>query len=251
MSSPSSSSSNTTVAHIHSGGQCPVSGQHEYCPPQKNDSRSPCPALNAMANHGYIPRDGQKVSLLDLIGGLRSCYGLSLPLAIMLSVGGFFLLKRIKPISLYHIGKHDAIEHNASLVHEDCQKDHKYASVKVVPRLVDALTHEESHKPSLLDIKELAKFRVLREKECAVVDGFHGVLARGEMAIVFGIWGERTDSNHGVPKTWLKDWFLDGRLPKDWKPCRKQGIFDTIRLSAELKAHMEETKTGSTVTPNK
>jgi len=156
-------------------------------------------------------------------------------------------LKRIKPVCLLHIGKHDAIEHNASLVHDDCPKYQQYAPVKVEPRLVEALTHEESNKPSLLDIKELAKFRVRREKECAVLDGFHAVLARGEMAIVFGVWGERKDSSHGVPKSWLRDWFLDGRLPKDWKPRRTQGIFDTMHLSAELKAHMEEeTKTRST-----
>ncbi len=33
--------------------KCPVSG-HEYRAPQPGDSRSVCPALNAMANHGYM-----------------------------------------------------------------------------------------------------------------------------------------------------------------------------------------------------
>jgi len=45
--------------HEHKGKTCPVTGQsHEFCPPQQGDSRSPCPALNAMANHGYmcVPR---------------------------------------------------------------------------------------------------------------------------------------------------------------------------------------------------
>jgi hypothetical protein len=36
--------------------------QYRYQPPGPNDSRSPCPALNALANHGYLPRDGKNIS---------------------------------------------------------------------------------------------------------------------------------------------------------------------------------------------
>ena len=36
--------------------------QYVYQPPGPTDSRSPCPALNALANHGYLPRDGKNIS---------------------------------------------------------------------------------------------------------------------------------------------------------------------------------------------
>jgi hypothetical protein len=36
--------------------------QYKYQAPGPNDSRSPCPALNALANHGYLPRDGKDIS---------------------------------------------------------------------------------------------------------------------------------------------------------------------------------------------
>lgn len=35
--------------------------QHQYEAPGPNDSRSPCPALNTLANHGYLPRDGKNI----------------------------------------------------------------------------------------------------------------------------------------------------------------------------------------------
>jgi hypothetical protein len=35
--------------------------EYKYEPPGPNDSRSPCPALNALANHGYISRDGKNI----------------------------------------------------------------------------------------------------------------------------------------------------------------------------------------------
>jgi hypothetical protein len=33
-------------------------GDHAFEAPGPNDLRGPCPGLNAMANHGYIPRNG-------------------------------------------------------------------------------------------------------------------------------------------------------------------------------------------------
>ncbi len=37
-----------------------VSGEHEFVPPNfaAGDVRGPCPGLNALANHGYLPRNG-------------------------------------------------------------------------------------------------------------------------------------------------------------------------------------------------
>ncbi|KAJ4396937.1 hypothetical protein N0V93_001159 [Gnomoniopsis smithogilvyi] len=40
--------------------------QHEFITPSASDSRSPCPGLNALANQGYIPRDGRNISLSQL-----------------------------------------------------------------------------------------------------------------------------------------------------------------------------------------
>jgi hypothetical protein len=38
-----------------SSAKCPVTGlSHEFIAPTERDSRSVCPALNAMANHGYM-----------------------------------------------------------------------------------------------------------------------------------------------------------------------------------------------------
>jgi hypothetical protein len=37
-----------------------VTGAHAFQPPNfaQGDQRGPCPGLNALANHGYIPRNG-------------------------------------------------------------------------------------------------------------------------------------------------------------------------------------------------
>jgi hypothetical protein len=35
-----------------------TTGEHAWKAPGKTDQRGPCPGLNALANHGYIPHNG-------------------------------------------------------------------------------------------------------------------------------------------------------------------------------------------------
>lgn len=43
----------------------------EYAPSKPTDLRSPCPLINALANHGYLPRDGRNVIAKDLMTGMK------------------------------------------------------------------------------------------------------------------------------------------------------------------------------------
>ena len=36
-----------------------VSGDHAFTPPGAGDLRGPCPGLNALSNHNYLPKDGE------------------------------------------------------------------------------------------------------------------------------------------------------------------------------------------------
>lgn len=241
--------------HNHVGKTCPVAGKsYEWCPPQPGDSRSPCPALNTLANHGYIARDGKNLSIMDLTLGLMAGYNLSFPLAIFLSVGGFILLKRIRRISLFELGKHDAVEHNASLVHKDTPPHEKYAPIEIQEGLVqqliaDAKTgNEEGEGPeagdrrTLMDASDVARARVRREKSSPPLDAVHAEIARGEMAIILGVWETKAGNNVGVPVEWMREWIGRERLPKGWKATHVQGLFDVIKRSKDIRSSMVQLK---------
>ncbi len=51
-----------------------VSGAHAFIAPGPTDYRGPCPALNALANHGYIARNGY-TSLQESAGACTSVLG--------------------------------------------------------------------------------------------------------------------------------------------------------------------------------
>ncbi|KAI1343584.1 hypothetical protein F5Y15DRAFT_412368 [Xylariaceae sp. FL0016] len=62
-------------------------GEHAFVAPSGNDQRGPCPGLNAMANHGYLPHNGVG-SIEDFISGTMEAFGMGLDLATFLAVYG-------------------------------------------------------------------------------------------------------------------------------------------------------------------
>lgn len=59
-----------------------------YAPSEPSDLRSPCPVLNALANHGFLPRDGRNVHSSDFVGAMK-VVGLSSGLGAVMSYSIF------------------------------------------------------------------------------------------------------------------------------------------------------------------
>lgn len=54
-----------------------VSAFPEYIAPDATDSRSPCPALNIMANHGYLNRNGRGLTGQNFMDACFECFSVS------------------------------------------------------------------------------------------------------------------------------------------------------------------------------
>jgi hypothetical protein len=200
-----------------------------------------------MANHGYIAHDGKNLSAMDVVRGLKACYGLSTFCAMFLSYGGYLMLRKLfKRIDLHEIGKHNVIEHNASLVHHDTPEGQTYAPIEIDHSLVDALisdakpTSEAEVKESLMNYEDVARARIRREGECNSVDALHAEIARGEMAIILGVWEVKTKDKVGIPVNYFKLWIEEERLPDGWKPDHNQGLLNVIHRSSQIRGVMNK-----------
>ncbi|EKD16130.1 hypothetical protein MBM_05424 [Drepanopeziza brunnea f. sp. 'multigermtubi' MB_m1] len=60
------------ISRASSLGAC----QNEYIAPSDTDRRAPCPMLNTVTNHGYLPRNGLNISMDDLAQGLAESINL-------------------------------------------------------------------------------------------------------------------------------------------------------------------------------
>lgn len=86
-------------------------------------SRSPCPGLNSLANHGYLPRDGRNITSAVLKEAIQSIFMLADDTTAVL-VGALPSV-----FNLDHISIHNALEHDASLIHADAYYGEDPASV--------------------------------------------------------------------------------------------------------------------------
>ncbi|KAL1647739.1 hypothetical protein SLS58_002540 [Diplodia intermedia] len=64
-----------------------VSGEHAFVPPGSGDKRGPCPGLNALANHNYLPHNGV-ATITQFVEATNQVYGMGVDLATFLSVYG-------------------------------------------------------------------------------------------------------------------------------------------------------------------
>ncbi|KAJ7141976.1 Cloroperoxidase [Mycena filopes] len=93
--------------------------RHPWIAPKATDLRSPCPGLNTLANHGYLPRDGRDISIPMMLSAAIEAFNVA-PDAI-LQAAKFGLLSGDAPttLDLDALSLHNLIEHDASLSRGD------------------------------------------------------------------------------------------------------------------------------------
>ncbi|ETW83607.1 Chloroperoxidase 1 [Heterobasidion irregulare TC 32-1] len=220
---------------------------HEFVPRKATDSRSPCPALNTLANHGYLPHNGRDIHASQIVSALREGFHLSLPLSVFLTFGSYLLLGQFRRLSLGDLARHGAIEHDASLARRNARATSEYAPCKLDEDALKALL-EDSADGSGLTAHDIARARVRRENSLRVpLDHMHAEIARGEMALVLGIFGQHAGASaveasqeDEVPLELLSEWWNTERFPDNWRPTRIQGLLQTVRAAADIRKAMEE-----------
>ncbi|KAH8830942.1 hypothetical protein DL96DRAFT_1813918 [Flagelloscypha sp. PMI_526] len=225
---------------------------HPFRVPEPTFRRAPCPGLQTLANHGYIPRDGRKLPFFQTVQAIRHVYNLSFSLALLLTLAGYltrgnlnihitvphlfsFWLFNCLTISwtldldrLSHKSRF-SIAHSASLVHKaserGCSTSPDPVMVKKLmsfapPNLEDE--HDEKG-PTLID---LARLRVTLEK-AEPISLLHQQISQGEMALGWILLCDKGPSNHEdaceawnadsrIPSESIQQWFGEEKLPDGW-----------------------------------
>ncbi|ORY77379.1 Chloroperoxidase [Protomyces lactucae-debilis] len=94
---------------------------HPWIPAGAGDVRSPCPALNALANHGFLPHNGRGMTVPILVQGLSEGLNVSPDFTIAIGSLGLTAGKRqLGAFDLDELQQHNfPIEHDASLSRQD------------------------------------------------------------------------------------------------------------------------------------
>lgn len=220
----------------------------DYAPSQPGDLRSPCPAINALANHGYLPRDGRNVRAPEFLKGmdqlgLSSLLGSLFTHPIFLEKKSATLAKAsswwsiianpyahvfapfglrqpgqkdsdgVACLNLDDLAAHNVIEHDISLTRLDfAQGDNCSAQ----PQLIEDLLASSSDGKTITmdDFAQLRRRRYSQQKKDnskLEFGAFQNQIACGEVALILSVFGNGKE----VPVEYVKTFFQHARLPRD------------------------------------
>ncbi|RYP51541.1 hypothetical protein DL768_003136 [Monosporascus sp. mg162] len=196
----------------------------KWRPPGKGDVRAPCPMLNTLANHGFLPHDGKDITEEDTVRALGE--GLNFGEELSRFMHQFAVTTNPTPsattYSLDHLGRHNILEHDASLSRADAYFDN--------PSVFNQTVFDETRsywKGLVVDLDEAVISRLARLETSQATNPNYTLseLGRqfglGEVAAYLTIFGD--SSAAAAPKKHLEYFFQNERLPEvlGWKKPSK------------------------------
>jgi len=214
---------------------------HEWHPPVPGrDVRSPCPGLNNLANHGYLPRSGKNVDIGTLRVAVKEAFNYdanTFDTAFQQAVD-FNLTTTGNPqtINLDDLAKHDAVEFDGSLSRNDFFfGDDLHFDPQIWATMAERLKlydYGPDKKDAYVTIEAAAKARAARVQDAmkanpqfnaseAQAQGSPGTTA----LYLTTMWDEDAGA---APKAWVRSFFEKERIPYllGYKKTPKNG--DTI-----------------------
>ncbi|KZT63476.1 chloroperoxidase-like protein [Daedalea quercina L-15889] len=189
----------------------------QYIPPKDTDSRSCCPMLNAMANHGILPRDGRNITFRDLNTKVRETYNFAPTFCFFVPHYAADMLGRnywTDKFDLSDISAHNCIEHDGSL----CRVDtfHNPDQSQPAPHLIKELLESASGPSGELTTSDLSRMLGKRRAQSRRTNGqysqglIHKLFGASNGSTLLTICGGRVKD--------LYPMLLEERIPDGWQP---------------------------------
>ncbi|OJI99706.1 hypothetical protein ASPVEDRAFT_39082 [Aspergillus versicolor CBS 583.65] len=236
--------------HVHVGKQ---QGVNDWMPAGPDDARSPCPMLNTLANHGYLPRGGRSISQETWTNALVTALNFDPQVAKGL-FGNAILSntsKGAEEFDLDQMNVHNLLEHDASLSRSDAY----FGNNHLFDPTVFAQTRQYWTDPTLTAV-QLANSKLARQIHSKAFNPTYtypqtteetSYNEAGFPIIAFGNMEEGT-----VRRDWVEYFFENERLPTDlgWKvreePITEEKMGKVVKqIKAALNMVTESTESGS------
>ncbi|KAH8647342.1 Chloroperoxidase [Xylariales sp. PMI_506] len=214
---------------------------YEWQPPTATDSRSPCPMLNTLANHGFLRRDGKNISADEIHWAFNASvhwvndavFDSLVDEALSASTTG-----NASTFNLQDSVKHDVIEHDGSLSRNDLYfGDNLHFNASIWASVAAWFTDD------VISIETAAQARAARVAAAQAANPEFDVPLNVssntvfETALYLVTFGEKLVGN--APTSYIKAFFEDERLPYEegyTRPDEEIISTDAITLAALVAA---------------
>ncbi|KAE9581201.1 putative sterigmatocystin biosynthesis peroxidase stcC [Colletotrichum fructicola] len=188
----------------------------EWAPAGPDDFRGPCPMMNTLANHGFLPRDGRNLTQDTVVNALKDGINFNQTLgAIMFNQA---TVANPEPnatfFTLDHLNRHNVLEHDASLSRTDAFFGNNH--------IFNQSVFDESRAywtNAILDPKQLANSKIARQVTSRAFNPNYTFTASvenfslGEVAAPIIVFGDMVAGT--VQKDFVEYFFQNERLPEE------------------------------------
>ncbi|KAF9067699.1 Peroxidase, family 2-domain-containing protein [Rhodocollybia butyracea] len=187
---------------------------HQWQAPLPTDSRGPCPGLNTLANHGFLPRNGSNITIPIVLNAVQDGFNFQ-PTDLLRTGAKLGLLTTDNPDSftLQELALHGTIEHDASLSRNDyALGDNIHFNATVFATLNNSnpgVDYYNITSASQVLVQRLAEDSIANPNITNTVKEF--TIRTIESALYLGVIGNITTGV--VPKKFVQIFFEQERLP--------------------------------------
>ncbi|CAK1363250.1 Chloroperoxidase [Cercospora beticola] len=194
-----------------------------YVAPSQGDSRSACPMLNAMANHGILPHDGKNISFEEMNTKIRQTFNFASSFCFFVpNFSSRFLNKSYSKdrFDLADLSLHapNAIEHDASLTRHDAalQPDQGKPDLELVQQLLAEASEKMPDGSPRLTVDDLARALSKRRADARRTNKdysesfFHNMFGSANSSTMLTIFGGRVED--------LIPMLTEERFSEHWEP---------------------------------
>jgi len=212
--------------------------------PIATDSRSPCPILNSLANHGYLPRDGKGITASMFAHALENALNMDTAFSNLLGYGALGVLTRVS-VDLVDLGKHNVLEHDASLTRVDAY----FGNQTVLNRTLLGQFINQSKNGKFLDPDDVGEYQKIRQTDSKSHNPeysfgwFPSTVAAGEPALFLRVFGDKggaadDTSYYTITIDDVNSIFGKEELPKGWvRKIDSIGVLDPTKILERIKSH--------------
>ncbi|KAJ3543178.1 heme-thiolate peroxidase [Fusarium decemcellulare] len=188
----------------------------EWHPARPGDFRGPCPMMNTLANHGFLPRDGKNLTQEVVVSGLKR--GINLHEALGTQMFKQSIIANPEPnatfFTLDQLNRHNVLEHDSSLSRLDAYFGNNHAFNQKVFDTTKAYWTAET-----VDTKMLANGKLFRQIQSRSTNPNYTFTSRtdtfsmGELAAPVLVFGDKATAT--VPRNLMEYFFENERLPTE------------------------------------
>ncbi|KAJ3808563.1 MAG: Cloroperoxidase [Lentinula lateritia] len=204
---------------------------HQWQAPTATDSRGPCPGLNTLANHGFLPRNGSNITTPVVLNAINDGFNFR-PINILRTAAklGLLTTDAEDSFSLSDLALHGTLEHDASLSRNDyALGDNIHFNETVFTTLANSnpgVDYYNTTSAAQVLEQRLAEDKIVNPDLINTLKDFF--VRAIESAFYLSVMGNVTT---GVaPKNFVQILFREERLPLEegWKPSETPIDDDTL-----------------------